>query len=87
VETRDHLFLDCPLTIELFHDAFALNQSLQLTHKIVFFSQSLSKSDLRLVSIFKFALWNLRNKCRILRVDNKKLIFKKYFEFFLKKFF
>ena len=87
-ETQRHIFVDCLVTKALFAQskAFFLEQNLQLTDHIIRFSVCLTQQDLRVVSIFKYALWGLRNKCRIMKVDNKNLIFKSLFQFYYKKF-
>jgi hypothetical protein len=87
-ETRDHLFVHCPVTIDLFAGikVFLLKQDLVLDHNIIM-SVSLAKPDLRIISIFKYALWSLRNKCRISSVENKNIVFENLFKFYLKKFF
>ena len=83
-ETRDHLFVDCSVSRSLFDSLRRLlnNRLLDMNLSTFMFGITITKHDSKIISLFKFVLWRLRNKCRKSPIANKKVLFDSLFLFF-----
>ena len=89
IESRDHLFIDCSFTRSLVGDFTDLldDRLVSISINKFIFGIQLTKHDSKIISLFKFVLWKLRNKCRTSQVLNKKALFNTFFHFYFERFF
>ena len=85
-EDQDHLFINCKITENLFNQIRKnLNQNFNLTKLKVFYSVGLDKNDLKIMSVFKYTIWSIRNIIRKgENLTNLHSIFEQNFNSFLR---
>jgi hypothetical protein len=68
----------------LFDDVRTLlnDRLLDMKSSTFVFGMNVTKHDSKIVSLFKFVLWRLRNKCRTAQNVNKKVLFDSLIVFF-----
>ena len=83
-ESNEHVFFECEIAKRLFEmnkSKFFNNSILEYDKKIVFYHYNLDQELCKLMSIFKIALWNLRNfikyetsNCKFINIESFKSI-------------
>jgi hypothetical protein len=79
-EELDHLFIDCQVTNRLFKDSVAkyFEKDFKYNKNSIYFSKNLDKKETKILSIFKYCIWKIRNMAKKENYKN--------FEFFKKLF-
>jgi hypothetical protein len=86
-ENRDHIFLACPKTRDLFSAFKArFNLNFELVKKCFYYNIDLDFSQVRLVSIFKLSIWKLYWALKKSEVRNADSIFRNIFNGLLKRY-
>ena len=83
-ESRNHLFLECEVSKRLFKSMREyMLQEVEMNVDTIFLCRNLTKHDTKIISLYKYSLWKIRNMVRLSNQINITQAFKRLINYYL----